>query len=555
MKFTKFLKSLDYFGSSPNLRINSNLKFKSSTGGIIFVVWISGIISYIIYSFQNFVEKKQMNLITSNEIIIPSPQINLLENKFMWAVALLYENFSIATNDFDQFITISSKWRYQINQDKNSRVDIVIPLKPCNQSDFPMIEPLQYTAYNLANYRCLNNTNFTIEGLFTDKIYTQVILDLKINSNVLKNTTLYNMFSSMIDKEPIRLNSYFVDTAIDVKDIENPFRYYLNNIFSFLDLINFKRIDARFMNSPFTDDSSILFDSPFTKYSMKFHSTWEYGTSFFDRLKSISKDNNRLTSIYIKSFENISTLKRSFQKFQIYLASISSISSGSLILFSIMMSFVNSIKIDQYIILKSTYLKHELRSNLKLDSRKNSNKYLTENKKLKKFAVLNTDEKKINFKNLSLKIKERSTEKNDRSKIRFQSTWRIALEYIFCGLGSKRVENKYYSVGKFKILYYTDILTLIKKFQEIDTLKDILMNPDQKKLFNFISKPIISTIIDNTDDNIIEYKKHITENISYKDYEIEEIKNIYENLKFRTDGNPANSKYLEFFEKKLNKFI
>jgi hypothetical protein len=192
---------------------------------------------------------------------------------------------------------------------------------------------------------------------------------------------------------------------------------------------------------------------------------------------------------------------------------------------------------------------------LKLDSRKNSNKYLTENKKLKKFAVLNTDEKKINFKNLSLKIKERSTEKNDRSKIRFQSTWRIALEYIFCGLGSKRVENKYYSVGKFKILYYTDILTLIKKFQEIDTLKDILMNPDQKKLFNFISKPIISTIIDNTDDNIIEYKKHITENISYKDYEIEEIKNIYENLKFRTDGNPANSKYLEFFEKKLNKFI
>ena len=39
--------------------------------------------------------KEIMNIITSNEIVIPSPEIDLKKYKFMWGMALLFEKYQI----------------------------------------------------------------------------------------------------------------------------------------------------------------------------------------------------------------------------------------------------------------------------------------------------------------------------------------------------------------------------------------------------------------------------------------------------------------------------
>jgi len=51
--------------------------------------------------------------------------------------------------------------------------------------------------------------------------------------------------------------------------------------------------------------------------------------------------------------------------------------------------------------------------------------------------------------------------------------------------------------SKKKLYYYIDIVTYFKKMQELDILKYILLDSDQLKLLNFVSKPIISKTKDD----------------------------------------------------------
>ena len=48
--------------------------------------------------------------------------------------------------------------------------------------------------------------------------------------------------------------------------------------------------------------------------------------------------------------------------------------------------------------------------------------------------------------------------------------------------------------------YYLDVLTYVKKVQEIDILKYLLLDKDQVKMFNFLTKPTISMIYSDSDD-------------------------------------------------------
>ena len=81
----------------------------------------------------------------------------------------------------------------------------------------------------------------------------------------------------------------------------------------------------------------------------------------------------------------------------------------------------------------------------------------------------------------------------------------------FCCKGLKN-RKKIIKAGEYKFFFYLDVLTYIKKMQEVDILKYLVLNADQLYLFNFLSKPSIST-------------KDITSQV-YKEFEEEQKRNM-----------------------------
>jgi hypothetical protein len=67
-----------------------------------------------------------------------------------------------------------------------------------------------------------------------------------------------------------------------------------------------------------------------------------------------------------------------------------------------------------------------------------------------------------------------------------------------------KIKGALYKIAVKKLNYYLDIFTHIKKMQEIDTLKFILLNKEQLNLFNFISKPSISITTNSNKELIME---------------------------------------------------
>ena len=100
--------------------------------------------------------------------------------------------------------------------------------------------------------------------------------------------------------------------------------------------------------------------------------------------------------------------------------------------------------------------------------------------------------------------------------------------------------------------YYLDIITYVKKMQEIDILKYLLLNKDQVNLFNFLTRPTVSMLYSDSDDiyQSIQKRENKTKITSR---EIEEIVQSYNTIKNNNDD--LNKKLFYLFDYEVDHLI
>lgn len=363
----KWLRKLDYFGVNAELRVDSNKNYKTQFGGGVFIFWIIGIFSFILYSFILWIKKENCLSYFSNKIILPSPQINLSALNFMAGMAIMYENLTIANSDFSDYLEYSFIFETTIDRNNANKYYEKIDLRNCNTSDFKNIKSEVFNKLNISEYLCPVNINKTIEGLFTDNIYSLVKFVVSIKKSIYSDPEKYNILNDFFLNNTLRMNIYFIDTAVDITNIDNPITLYVNSFFTFLDLFTYKRIHLEFMRSEFYDDYSIWFNFADVKYNIKYDHGREYFFSVLDRLHSTHEDCNKLVTIYLRSYQNIRTIKREYQKLSIFLASVSSMLSSSLFLLIIFMRFINDYFLNQFLIFKTIFFKEDIMNNSQLE--------------------------------------------------------------------------------------------------------------------------------------------------------------------------------------------
>jgi hypothetical protein len=175
-------------------------------------------------------------------------------------------------------------------------------------------------------------------------------------------------------------------------------------------------------------------------------------------------------------------------------------------------------------------------------------------------AQLNNNQQ-TNFSNLNLKKTQTQTSVSSTPKYYNasygrpfkMSAWEIFMSN-FCFWNKKlKFGTHLINKSKQKINYYMDILTYIKKMQEIDLLKFILLNPEQLQIFNFLSTPAV--IIN---DNRTDVFKQLQEEINNKDcldkLQVEKIYNSYSSMVSQGKHKSIDKKLIQLFNNELDNF-
>jgi hypothetical protein len=122
-----------------------------------------------------------------------------------------------------------------------------------------------------------------------------------------------------------------------------------------------------------------------------------------------------------------------------------------------------------------------------------------------------------------------------------------------CRNKSLGIKNQLYERATQKLNYYFDVFTYIKKMQEIDIIKYLLLDQDQVKLFNYISKPSVSLSYSDSDDIYQNVQKNREVKIRMRIGELEEIIESYKLLKNRDDS--INNRLFYLFDYEIDHLI
>ena len=171
------------------------------------------------------------------------------------------------------------------------------------------------------------------------------------------------------------------------------------------------------------------------------------------------------------------------------------------------------------------------------------------------FEKIGTANKRLSYHQEILKRRRNNVNSLDKTMEKIYSKKNKALNFNCfeilwknCCWKSKSLtfKNILYQKATNKLEYYFDIFTHIRKMQEIDILKYLLLDKDQVNMFNFLSKPSISKLYSDSDEIYQNLQKNREFQDELKMDELIKIIKSYDLLKDKTDE--VNEKLFYLFD-------
>lgn len=126
------------------------------------------------------------------------------------------------------------------------------------------------------------------------------------------------------------------------------------------------------------------------------------------------------------------------------------------------------------------------------------------------------------------------------------------INYIFCCgklLYRRKEKTELFAKGDMKLNQYLDIVHYLRKMQEIDILKYLVLDRDMMTLVNFISRPSINRNDDFFTENKIYFEP---QNLNFESIEdIQQLKTSYENISSKFNNKNIEQKLLKLWDQQM----
>ena len=358
----KIIKSLDYFGYTPQFLISGETQYKSIPGGIIFIFFIIFSVYYLGTESINYISKID-DVKTSRSVSKISDKYNLTNKDIYFGIGLINTNqteLNLTLNfsyiDINVIIVKIDKYGNRTNQR--------IELEPCQLNSFISMvdlqmmpqEKIQDIQDRLLYYLCLpSNFNSSIAS----PSFGQGEQFILVNATFRNTSILKYAEKHLFDTKP-KFKFIYRSLLFDSENKSFPYSSFIDSFYNDIDYVFVKRTEI-FVN-PFelADDINFLTGVKFTETNNSFSDqpnntifqisrNYDLVSYIYDRTITSS---NQFVIYKLKLNLNPMLVKtlRSYQKFSSFLAGVTAILSNALLIFAIIMIQYNSIQGNNNII-------------------------------------------------------------------------------------------------------------------------------------------------------------------------------------------------------------
>ena len=609
--FMLFLKTFDYFGVNFSFKIKDKEKYQSSFGGLIFILFLALVLIYIVITFLIFLRREVYNINNSITVIKPAPQIGFQNTSFSIGFALVYDDDTFPDPSILNYFNLSITNTMLQNSVKTKTL---IPYKKCELTDFyNQLNTSEFNFLKLSNFTCpIIDQNTLIRGTFTDNIYQYLELAVSIRDDTLSNNSAVTMdfLKNFLATNPMKVVLYWIDTTVNVGNFTSPISTYIRTYVSYVDFSTIRKINMDFGLIKFSSDSDVIFQSYKNSSNVTFSISQEYSLISTNRTGLSSSLGKTLVKMFIRSSSSNLIIDRAYQKIPNYLANVGGLIGNILLILVILVGFVNQFWAEQSVMntmfkyrehLKSSHPEHydiiklnlrgegfqNKRSNINIQvSEPNKQVYKSESEDINEANKLQNNT--ANLKIVEIELNEKpnfpDTPKTNHKKVAtvnhaelysrkgklnkeeealladsekplsfnpFEIFWR------FCPCKTRKLElkNSLFEKSYKKMEYYFDIYTYFKKIQEIDILKYLLLDKNQVKLFNFLSRPSVSLAYSDSDE-IYQKEQQNRNNTADSYISIEDLNEIIQSYKkLMTKNEKLNEKLFYLFDYEIDHLI
>jgi hypothetical protein len=544
-KISNFLKFIDIYGEKIELNINNKNKSPSIVGGILTVVTI-GFVLGCAWTIGRDIFYHEVPIITLEDQLFTHRPKLILDSQSL-PMAMTLQDYNQKSWDIPNFFKFEIFESIVYNNNFTTAY-FFHNFSNCKYENFPNYSKDYFDKSGLANYLCVKNQNFTIEGYWDDVLLRQLFIRIRLCDNQTDGggCSAISEIESFIDKQPIAWNIYFQNSIINIQN-PNPISSYTLNIYKNVRLSVYRQYSIFIKPQTIYTDTGFIFENFQKDFCLS------YDSSYID--ESDFKHNLPLVDIIINVGEHQNIYKRSYIKVQNIIANLGGLLKAAMVVSYISSFYFSKIKIYQKIansilefgnkefknyqkpkpnssigIMKVSAINPLFRAGLnenvgfnygssqrpnqaglinlvssthpkKENRNKISNINLTTNNNIQGNLFMKSDDDN------KICQSENNPDGHTRNKIKF-TTYDV-IKYICCYF---RINTESEINWKFKIYRNTqkfifeklDVRNIIQNVEEFERLKKIMFDEIQFHMFKLVSKKPI---------NELEIQKSIRENI------------------------------------------
>ena len=610
-----FVSYFDYFGIIFSFKFKGENSYKSRLGGIVFILFLIFSAYYFITALIDFLMRNSYNINYSVTAIKENHTLNFT-NSFKFGYALKYKNGSKVNESELPFIKHQISLVSKSGGEIDKKIQTIKIKKNCSVSDFNFtdgdVKAINLKFMNLFNFYCPEDlSNITIQGTFTDSLFRYIEISFSLHEEWLSPYNL-TWIKTLLEQNPISYVVTWTDTTVDVKNLQDPFSYYMRSINGYLDFNFVQKLNLDFSEINFKSDSNFFFSNPKNFESITIRQTDNFNLFVPNRIEIKEKNMSRdILKIYLRTAPECMIYDRSYIKFDIFIGNFGGLQTNVFMVLFVIITFLNEfwasqkvmnsiIHFREHLKLKNPQLFEMIKANIRTYKNDEESKRiskmnielstmkldiiqdLTLNKD-KSFTDFNEDQDKgktntiekreietsididveirkrkltSHHKNLftrqktSLEKQEEKILSKTKTPLNF-NILEIILRICPCKTKKLNLKNKFLEKAKKKMEYYFDIFTYTKKMQEIDIIKYLLLDRDQVKLFDFISTPSVSMLYSDSDDVYEDFLKRTSNKMNVED--LEEIIKSYKLLKNKHED--LNNKLFYLFDYEIDHLL
>ena len=341
----KFLTMIDIFGVSYNFRYKDKEKFQTSFGGFILILFGVLAIAMAIYYFIPFINRKNYTIVYYTMNLAKTEEVDLFASDSNFALGLSCESNKAEKYNVYELLDLKSRYVQYIKSrdgtfEKKAKY---FEIHRCTYDDFYNKYDAQFDYLNLHTYDCIVAKEDTIQGIFSDQIFSYYEYSVVAKNQSRELTTEIERFLSEND---CKLQLVYTDIIIDLDNYENPTTQYLNQIFIQLNPTLFIKRNVYFMNQYFTNDDFLMFvfgDDQVPEKKSLYSRYEEYALwKGINRYETQIDEYEYYSKVYIRAELKKTVIKRKYQKFMEFYADASSLLIAIFEILVIIFNFVDT---------------------------------------------------------------------------------------------------------------------------------------------------------------------------------------------------------------------